>query len=48
MCKANGLNTKRNIFDGHHCKIIGNKLNTCLSCVGYRQMIEKFMLEIWC
>ena len=39
ICKANGLNRRKNVFDDQLCKIIENELNTFLSCVSYRQMI---------
>ena len=45
ICKANGLNRRRNVSDEHLCKMIENELNTSLSCVGYRQMTENLCLK---
>ena len=38
ICKANGLNRRKNVSDDQLCKITENELNAFLSCVSYRQM----------
>ena len=45
ICKANGLNRRKNVSDDQLCKIIENELSTSLSCVSYHQMTENLCLK---